>query len=46
MCLAIPMKVLEIKGSSGIVGAGNIRREADLQFLNKVSVIYSNAGMK
>ena len=38
MCLAIPMKVIEVKGTSGVVGAGNIRREVDLQFLDKVSI--------
>jgi len=38
MCLAVPMKVIEIKGSSGTVELGGLKRRANLQLLEKVNV--------
>ncbi|KPJ60202.1 MAG: hypothetical protein AMJ46_07745 [Latescibacteria bacterium DG_63] len=38
MCLAIPMKVVEIEGERGLVEQGGVRRPADLRLLEEVSV--------
>ena len=38
MCLAIPMKVIEIKNSEGIVELGGVEREANLQLVEDVRV--------
>lgn len=38
MCLAVPMKVLEIKGKTGLVEVGGVRKEANLQLLEQVNV--------
>ena len=38
MCLAIPMKVIEIKNSEGIVELGGVQREVNLQLVEDVSV--------
>ena len=34
MCLAIPGKILEIKGDTGIVDYGGLRKEANLSFID------------
>ena len=36
MCLAIPMKVLKIKGDKGIAECEGLRREVDVRFLKSV----------
>ncbi len=38
MCLAIPMKVVEIKGNRGIVEYSGIKREVGLDLLEDVRV--------
>ncbi len=38
MCLAVPAKVLEIKGDRGIVDFGGIRREVSLSLIDDVKV--------
>jgi hydrogenase expression/formation protein HypC len=38
MCLAIPMKVLEVNGDTGIVEVGGVRRTADLSLVKPVQV--------
>ncbi|MCD6169363.1 MAG: HypC/HybG/HupF family hydrogenase formation chaperone [Candidatus Latescibacteria bacterium] len=38
MCLAIPMKVIKIKGSEGIVELSGVEREVNLQLVEDVSV--------
>lgn len=38
MCLAIPMKVVEIEGSKGVVEYSGIKREVGLQLLEEVSI--------
>ena len=38
MCLAIPMKVIEIKNSEGIVELGGVQREVNLQLVEDVNV--------
>jgi len=36
MCLAVPAKILEIKGDKGIVDFGGIRREVSLSLVENV----------
>jgi len=38
MCLAIPMKILEIKGDKGVVEIGGTQREVGLQLQKDVQV--------
>ncbi len=38
MCLAVPAKVLEIKGDKGVVDFGGIRREVSLSLIDNVKV--------
>ncbi|MEX2702890.1 MAG: HypC/HybG/HupF family hydrogenase formation chaperone [Candidatus Baldrarchaeota archaeon] len=38
MCLAVPAKVLEIKGDRGVVDFGGIRREVNLSLIDNVKV--------
>jgi len=38
MCLAIPMRVLELKGTAGIAEVGGVRREVSFALLNDVRV--------
>jgi hydrogenase expression/formation protein HypC len=38
MCLAIPMKVVEIEGDVGQVELGGVRRPTDLRLLEEVEV--------
>jgi len=38
MCLAIPAKVIEKKGTLGIAEIGGLRREVDLRLLEDVKV--------
>ena len=33
MCLGIPMKIVGIKGSEGLLESGGLRRKADLSFI-------------
>ena len=33
MCLAIPMKIVDIKGSEAIVAAGGLRKKADMSLI-------------
>ena len=36
MCLAVPMKVVEIKGDMAVVESSGLRREAGITLLDKV----------
>lgn len=38
MCLGIPVKVLEIEGTTGIVEFGGVKRAVDLRILENVNV--------
>jgi hydrogenase expression/formation protein HypC len=38
MCLAIPMKLIQIKGERGLVEVGNVQREVGLQLIEDVEV--------
>jgi len=38
MCLAVPARILEVKGDKGIVDFGGIRREINLSLLDDVKV--------
>ena len=38
MCLAVPMRILKIKGEKGIVEIGGIEREIGLQLLENVKI--------
>ena len=38
MCLAIPMKIYEIKGKDGIVSTGALEKKIDLSFLRDARV--------
>lgn len=38
MCLAVPMKVVEIHGDMGVVENSGVRREAGLMLLDKVKL--------
>lgn len=38
MCLAIPMKVVEIDGEFGTVELGGVRRKAGLQLIEEVKI--------
>lgn len=38
MCVAVPMKVKEIKGDKGIVDIGGVQRKIGLQLLQDVQV--------
>ncbi|MCD6164552.1 MAG: HypC/HybG/HupF family hydrogenase formation chaperone [Candidatus Odinarchaeota archaeon] len=38
MCLAVPAKILEIKGDKGIVDFGGIRREVSLSLIDNIKV--------
>ncbi|MHA1582758.1 MAG: HypC/HybG/HupF family hydrogenase formation chaperone [Candidatus Baldrarchaeia archaeon] len=38
MCLAVPAKVLEIKGDKGVVDFGGIRREVSLSLIDNIKV--------
>lgn len=33
MCLGIPMKIVEVKGSDGFVESGGLKRKANLSFI-------------
>ena len=36
MCIAIPMKVVDIKGNTGVVEHGGVKREVGLQLLEDI----------
>ena len=38
MCLAVPARILEVKGDKGIVDFGGIRREINLSLVDNVKV--------
>jgi hydrogenase expression/formation protein HypC len=38
MCLAIPMKVLDIQGTSATVEIGGVKRKADISLVSPVKV--------
>lgn len=38
MCLAIPMKLIQIEGDKGLVEIGNVKREVGLQLVEGVRV--------
>ncbi len=38
MCLAIPMKIIQIEDNKGIVHIGGVKREIGLQLLKEVQV--------
>ena len=38
MCLAVPMKIIKIRGEKGVVEIGGIEREVGLQLLENVKV--------
>lgn len=38
MCLGIPMKIVAIKGSDGLVESGGLRRKANFSFLKKPKI--------
>ncbi|HDD64782.1 MAG TPA: HypC/HybG/HupF family hydrogenase formation chaperone [Firmicutes bacterium] len=38
MCLAIPMKVIEIEGKEAIVEMGNIRKRVNIQLVDDLKV--------
>lgn len=38
MCLAVPMKILQIQDKKGIVQIGSVKREIGLQLLKEVQV--------
>jgi len=38
MCLAVPARILEVKGNKGIVDFGGIRREINLSLVDNVKV--------
>ena len=38
MCLAVPMRVIEIKGSLGTVELGGFKRRISLDLLNKIDI--------
>ncbi len=38
MCLAIPGKIVEIKGKTAIVDFGGVKREADISLLDEVRI--------
>ena len=38
MCLAVPMKVIEIKGDMAIVESAGLRREVGIMLLDKVKL--------
>lgn len=38
MCLAYPMKIVEIKGASALVEAEGIKREVNIEFLKNAKV--------
>lgn len=38
MCLAIPMKVIKIDGSSGVVEIGGVRKQINLELLDDVKI--------
>lgn len=38
MCLAIPMKVIEINGNVGTIELGGVRRTADISLVSEVQI--------
>ncbi len=38
MCLAIPMRIVEIRGEKGVVEAGGVKREVGLQLLKDFKI--------
>jgi len=38
MCLAIPMKIIEIKGSTGIAEVGGVAREINIQLIEELKI--------
>ena len=38
MCLAIPMKIIEIKDKRGVVEVGSVKREVGLQLLKNIKI--------
>jgi len=36
MCLGIPMKVIKIEGSEGVVESGGLKRKADLSLMKDI----------
>ncbi len=38
MCLAVPMKVIEIRGDMGVVESSGLRREVGIMLLDKVKL--------
>jgi len=38
MCLAVPMKVVEVSGARGVVDLGGVRKEVGLDLLEDVAV--------
>lgn len=35
MCLGIPMKIIEVRGSEGFVESGGLKRKANFSFINR-----------
>ena len=35
MCLGIPMKIIEVNGSEGLVESGGLKRKANFSFIRK-----------
>ncbi len=38
MCLAVPMKIIEIRGDRGVAETGGVRREVGLQLLDGIRI--------
>lgn len=38
MCLAVPMKVIEIQGEMAIVSLGSVKRRANIQLIPNIKV--------
>ena len=38
MCLAVPMKVIEIKGKEGIVELGGVKRQVNFELMEEVNI--------
>ena len=38
MCLAIPMKIINIRGGTGIVQIGTIQKEVNVELMNNIDI--------
>ncbi len=38
MCLAVPVKVIELKGSTAIINADGVKREVNVALINSLAV--------